>query len=309
MIHGGGHVMLSRKDIRPKQTRTLLDAGFLPISIDYRLCPETTLLDGPILDVCTAFQCAQITLPSLPLQRPDIHIDGTQVVAIGWSTGGHLAMTLAWTSLAAGIPPPSAILAFYCPTDYEDPFWQQPNTPRGAEASAETLAHDIREGVRDKPITTYNPPPTTRAPLGGWMAPQDPRSRIALYMNWKAQTLPVLLSGLKPRSPQYQGTSELLPQPSLDSIRAASPLAQIRSGVYRTPTFLIHGTRDDLIPWQQARRTHEALVAGGVESGLRIVEGGVHLFDVCRGFEEDGRARKAVGDGYEFLNRRVRVVG
>jgi hypothetical protein len=34
MIHGGGHIMLSRKDIRAKQTQLLLENGLLPVSID-----------------------------------------------------------------------------------------------------------------------------------------------------------------------------------------------------------------------------------------------------------------------------------
>lgn len=56
MIHGGGHIMLSSKDIRPQQLQMLHDAGFLPISIDYRLCPEVTLPAGPMKDVCDALE-------------------------------------------------------------------------------------------------------------------------------------------------------------------------------------------------------------------------------------------------------------
>ena len=100
--------MLSRQDVRPQQTQTLLKTGFLPISIDYRLCPETTLVDGPMRDVCSAHEWARCILPSLQLKRTDIRPDGDRVVAIGWSTGGHLAMTLAWTAPAAGIAAPNA---------------------------------------------------------------------------------------------------------------------------------------------------------------------------------------------------------
>ena len=120
MIHGGGHILLSRKDIRPKQTKILLDSGFLPISIDYRLCPEVTLSEGPMTDVCHALEWARYTLPALNLGCPGLEINGERVVAIGWSTGGHLAMSLAWTAPQRSLKPPSAILAFYCPTDYED---------------------------------------------------------------------------------------------------------------------------------------------------------------------------------------------
>jgi acetyl esterase/lipase len=119
MIHGGGHVMLSRKDIRPKQTQLLLDNGLLPVSIDYRLCPELNLLQGPMTDVRDALRWARYELPSMKLKRLGLQIDDDRVVVVGWSTGGHLAMTLAWTACQQNLKPPEAILAFYCPTDYE----------------------------------------------------------------------------------------------------------------------------------------------------------------------------------------------
>ncbi|KAL8651541.1 MAG: hypothetical protein Q9210_003192, partial [Variospora velana] len=278
MIHGGGHVMLSRKDVRPQQTQTLLDAGFLPVSVDYRLCPEITLADGPVRDVCSALAWARHSLPSSTLKRPDIRPDGSRVVAVGWSTGGHLAMTLAWTAPAAGIAAPDAILAFYCPTDYEDPFWTRPNIPRGSERQASEASYDLWEGVHDAPITGYNPPASTRA-LGGWMAPEDPRSRICLHMNWKGATLPVLLNGMDPAR-RRRRSQDHLPSPTREQIAAVSPLAQIRKGSYRTPTFLVHGTRDDLIPWEQAQRTVDAMRERGVAAEVRVVQGAVHLFDV-----------------------------
>lgn len=94
MAYGGGHVILSRKDIRPEQTQFLLDAGFLPVSVDYRLCPEMTLRDGPMTDARNALAWARTTLPTLRLARPDIHPSTTAVVAIGWSTGGTLVLSL-----------------------------------------------------------------------------------------------------------------------------------------------------------------------------------------------------------------------
>lgn len=299
MIHGGGHVMLSRKDIRPQQTKILLEAGFLPVSVDYSLCPENNLLQGPMRDVCSALQWARNTLPTLHLSRTDIHPNGDRVVAVGWSTGGHLAMTLAWTAPALRLAPPDAILAFYCPTDYEDPFWTKPNMPRGAETEAAEITYDLWEGVHESPITAYNPPASTHA-LGGWLAPEDARSRICLHMNWKGQTVPILLNGVKPVG---HSQNTLHPPPATAQIEAISPLAQIRKGAYRTPSFIIHGTKDDLIPWQQAQKTHETMRECNVEAELRIVEGGVHLFDTRNGFERNEKAARAVSEGYEFLGR------
>ena len=118
MIHGGGHVMLSRKEVRSKQTQLLLENGRLPVSIDYRLCPEVNINDGPMTDVCDALEWVRNALPQLDLKYPGLNITGEKVIVVGWSTGGTLAMSLAWSSVQRGIKPPDAILAFYCPTDY-----------------------------------------------------------------------------------------------------------------------------------------------------------------------------------------------
>ncbi len=118
MIHGGGHMTLSRKAIRPFQTSSLLAHNVLPVSIDYRLCPEINLIDGPIADVCDAYAWAQTGLQAV-VRSKGILIDEKRIVVIGWSTGGHLAMTTAWKSKEAGLTPPVAILSFYGPTDFE----------------------------------------------------------------------------------------------------------------------------------------------------------------------------------------------
>ena len=277
--------MLSRKDIRPKQTRILLERGLLPVSIDYRLCPEVSLTEGPIPDACTALNWVRTVLPTFRLQRPDIRPNGKKVVVVGWSTGGTLSMMLPFASPQRGIQPPDAILAFYCPTDYEADFYRQPNYPEDT-SGVDQGTYDLLEGVQEHPITGYNVPAHQGA-TGAWMSLSDPRSRIALHMNWKGQALPVLLNGLpsKKKLPDASAGASTtnwldLPQPSMDRVRAVSPYAQIVEGNYRVPTFLIHGTRDDLVPWEQSVRTRDALVSRGVRAVVAIVDNAVHLFDL-----------------------------
>ncbi|KAK0736359.1 hypothetical protein B0T21DRAFT_393084 [Apiosordaria backusii] len=298
MIHGGGHIMLSRADIRPDQTELLLSKGFIPVSIDYRLCPETTLLEGPMEDTASALAWIRNTLPSLSLARKDIQIDGERVVAIGWSTGGLLAMTLCWNSTRLGIRPPEAVLAFYCPSDYQDSFWKQPNIPEGSQS---VFPISVGQGTATfcQPITAYNPPASAKA-VGGWMSDMDPRSRLALYMNHHGKTLEVLLHGLTAIDGQREVSEE--------DIVAVSPLAQVQQGRYKTPTFLIHPRQDDLIPWQQAQRTYEALRQEGVDAELRIIDGGArHLFDIGKQWEmRYPQGSEAVREGYEFLEKHVR---
>jgi len=119
MIHGGGHVLYTRKDVHMKHIKVLLQRGFLPVSVDYRLCPEVTILEGPMRDACDALRWARDSLPSLRLAGPPVKIDEEKLAAAGWSSGGHLAMTLGYTAVSKGIKPPDVVLAFYCPSDFE----------------------------------------------------------------------------------------------------------------------------------------------------------------------------------------------
>lgn len=54
---------LSRKAIRVNQTEFLLENGILPVSLDYRLCPEVNLREGPITDIRDAYIWSQNEIP------------------------------------------------------------------------------------------------------------------------------------------------------------------------------------------------------------------------------------------------------
>ncbi|KAK4221363.1 hypothetical protein QBC38DRAFT_522639 [Podospora fimiseda] len=297
MIHGGSHVIFSRKDIRPPQTRLLLEQGYLPVSLDHRLCPEVSLSQGPMVDVCDALNWARTVLPTL---KPNYQIDGDLVVVVGWSSGGHLAMSLGWTAPQRGLRPPEAILAFYCPTDYLDPWWQSPIQPIGAPDTG--IKYDILEAIQDEPITNYGIVGAWE-PLSDPRMLTDPRCRIVAHINWKAQTLPVIIGGLPSRSKAVEKGKDWnkLAQPSEEEIKKVSPREQIEKGGYKTPTFLVHGTADDLIPWEQSQGTYEVLKRKGVESELVLVEGAPHICDVSSDGNSEGW--KAVLKGYEFLKR------
>ena len=122
-------------------------------------------------------------------------------------------------------------------------------------------------------------------------------------MNWRAQTLPFLINGLPTGKAAATGhntdsssDSYNLPRPSSQQIASISPYAQILRGAYTTPTFLIHGTADDLIPWEHSQRVVDALRDRGVESQIEVLEGVEHLFDTfsAKGWEEIER-------GYRWL--------
>ena len=140
------------------------------------------------------------------------------------------------------------------------------------------------------------------------MSPSDPRSRIILHMNWRGQALPILLNGLPTKassitSPIAQDYSSM-PQPTLARIQEISPYAQVVKGNFKTPSYFIHGTKDDLIPWQQAQRMNDSLRERGVEVGISVLHGAKHLFDLVS--RMDGEETSAVREGYEFLFRRLK---
>ena len=112
--------MFTRKEVDLKQMRLMHNAGYLPVSVDYRFCPELNIIEGPMADVSDAFQWARTQFPLLKFPKwPGLSADGAKVIVVGWSTGGTLAMTTAFMSPSRQIRPPEAILAFFCPTDYE----------------------------------------------------------------------------------------------------------------------------------------------------------------------------------------------
>ena len=165
------------------------------------------------------------------------------------------------------------------------------------------------------------------------MSTTDARARIPLHCNWTAQTLPMLLGAMTSEKkaqrlraatveeeeeeeeagddevpsrrlslPPLDGNSRLH-QPSAEQVATISPFAQIVAGNYRSPTFLVHGTEDDFIPWEQTQTTYDALLAQNIPAGIRIVQGGGHMFEMLGVPKNDGRVWAAVLDGYEFLRK------
>lgn len=83
-------------------------------------------------------------------------------------------------------------------------------------------------------------------------------------------------------------------------VAAISPMAQLRAGKYTTPTFLIHGEKDEIVPFSTAVKFAAALKGYGVRSGFLPVKGEKHIHDLTL---KPGTAKwdSQVGPGYAFL--------
>lgn len=281
---------LSRKAVRPHQTAFLLANGILPISLDYRLCPEVNLIDGPITDIRDAYSWVQGVLKST-LSEKGITLDVNSIVVIGWSTGGHLAMSTAWTTPAAGLTPPKAILSFYGPTDFES----------GDLDGRRALLYPERQMSMDqivaslptRPITSYDNENGKVDSTGlGWVRPGDPRSELVLSLFKEGNGLSMMLNGIS--DPEWRR------RPHAEKVADISPMAHVRRGTYKTPTFIIHGEQDEIVPFHTSKKFVDELRRRGVQCGLLPVKNAKHIHDLKLqpGME---KWEMQVAPGYQFL--------
>lgn len=85
-----------------------------------------------------------------------------------------------------------------------------------------------------------------------------------------------------------------------EQVAAISPLAHIRDGSYRVPTFIIHGEYDEVVPVQIGLDFIRELKGKGVDADMLVVKGAKHIFD---GGLKDGSQgwEKWIEPGYRFL--------
>jgi acetyl esterase/lipase len=115
-IHGGALIMGRRGGPSLAQRKRYLDAGYVIVSIDYRLAPETKLA-GIIEDLRDAIAWVRTKGPEL------YQVDPKRVGVVGHSAGGYL-------TLMAGLavePRPQALVAFYGYGDVDGDWYAKPD--------------------------------------------------------------------------------------------------------------------------------------------------------------------------------------
>ena len=115
-IHGGALIMGGREGVNGRVKKMFLDAGYVIVSIDYRLAPETKL-PAIIEDVEDAFKWIREKGPDL------FHIDSNRIAVLGGSAGGYL-------TLATGHrvkPRPNVLVALYGYGDLIGDWYSKPS--------------------------------------------------------------------------------------------------------------------------------------------------------------------------------------
>ena len=145
-------------------------------------------------------------------------------------------------------------------------------------------------------ITSYDSPTGTDSTNLGWVRPGDPRSELVLSLFKERLGLRVMLNGLS--------SEALATPPPLAKVQAISPMAQLKAGRYKVPTFVIHSDRDEIAPFRDSEAFVEELKARGVVGGLGRVKGKGHIHDLALKPGDEGW-QEGVGVGYDFIFQTV----
>ncbi len=144
MIHGGALITGGREVPewpRNDLVRRIVDLGFVVVSIDYRLAPETKL-PAIIEDLEDAFNWVRSQGPIL------FHGNPERIAAWGGSAGGYLALS----SGHRVKPPPRAIVSLFGYGDLIGDWYSKPSTNHGKNRPKVTEA-EARAAVRGAPVS------------------------------------------------------------------------------------------------------------------------------------------------------------
>jgi acetyl esterase/lipase len=115
-IHGGALIMGSRKGLDNRFCAELVKRGFVIVSIDYRLAPETKL-PGIIEDVRDAWRWLRQEGPKR------FGIDPDRIATAGGSAGGYLTLMTGFCLE----PRPRALVSYYGYGDITTPWYSKPD--------------------------------------------------------------------------------------------------------------------------------------------------------------------------------------
>jgi acetyl esterase/lipase len=139
-LHGGALILGDRRGIDDTFRDQLVAAGFVVVSIDYRLAPETKLA-AILEDVQDACRWVRDKGPKL------FQADPGRIAVAGNSAGGYLALTTGYRVE----PKPRALVAFWGFSDITGDWVSKPNALYRPPL---VTREEARKAVGTKPLTT-----------------------------------------------------------------------------------------------------------------------------------------------------------
>ena len=264
-IHGGALIFGTRGWLPSEQMKMYLKAGYTVISIDYRLAPETKLAEI-IEDLEDAYAWVRSEGPVL------FKVDADRIAFVGHSAGGYLTLTAGFRLK----PVPKALVSFYGYGDITDFWYSQPDPYYNQNP---TISRD--QALEFVGSTSISSPPPEQ---------QWPNGRAKFYLYCRQQ-------GLWPR--EVGGHDPLR---ELEWFSDYEPLRNVSSKY--PPTVLLHGEKDNDVPFEQSVLMARALKQYDVAyEFIRNPEWG-HVFDGAG--MEDQAVRDAFDKVLLFLERHVK---
>ncbi len=237
-LHGGALIVGSRTSV----PRGLLDLcraeGFMLVSLDYRLAPEVKL-PAIIEDVEDAFRWLRSQGPKL------FHADPERVVVAGGSAGGYLTLMTGFRVR----PRPTALVAYWGYGDVDGDWYTKPSDYYRTQVAL-VSRDEAYQAVGGKVHTGTE----------GGTAAQKARGRYYHYLRqhglWTRE-----VTGFDPEKDR----------------RALDPYCPVRNVTADyPPALLVHGTKDDDVPYEQSAAMANVLARHKVPHELVTVEGAGH---------------------------------
>jgi acetyl esterase/lipase len=238
-LHGGSLINGGREKYADHPfTDAFLGAGFVVVSLDYRLAPETKL-PGIVEDLEDGIRWVREKGPAL------FGADPNQIAVAGGSAGGYLALVAGYRVQ----PRPFAIIAEMSYGDLIGPWQLRASIHPPHYADSKLGEMEAWRQVSGPPIAN------ARDRQGDGGAFNDFIRRNAQW--------PKAISGWDPRTE----AKKFLPYLPLRHVSPAFP-----------PTFLIHGEVDSDVPSEQPKMMATELARDGVEHRLVLLPNGEHGF-------------------------------
>ena len=235
-IHGGALIMGHRESVPKWLADECAKSGYVLVSIDYRLAPETQLPEI-IKDIEDAFAWIGEKGPEL------FHGDPKRIAVVGGSAGGYLTLTAGYRAK----PRPVALVSLWGYGDLVGDWYSRPSPhPR----------HQQKKLSREEAYKQVSGPPIS-----------DSRDRKgdggAFYQFCRQQGLwPKAVSGWDPHTEK-------------EKFFPYMPVKNVKEEEY-PPTMLIHGDRDTDVPHDQSIDMCFALNLANIDYSLVSVRGGEH---------------------------------